>query len=332
MNSIILNDDDTTFAFSIVSILNEKFPQCFARFDQVRNNTKVTFSGPIAYVIDALGEIKYLATSIQTKLMRNEVPIAVKEYTQFTVPMPQHFSNMIRRVIIGDVPTMAIEFVHVIKHNSSMNDDVLVHRLGLIPVLADPALFSTTQECVCDAGCPWCHLEFELEFSNDTEEKKKQKYVLSDALVYKPSRPDAPVSLIPNIPLIAVDDTKPTELKLKCIATKNKPRVHAKWASTCMCVCVPVIEITLTEDLSTVSLCPRNVFDVTDNGRVVVSRTESCSLCGECKQEVKTSTKTYWVRIESNEQLSPERILMDALKIIAIKCEQYTNNALSTSV
>lgn len=39
------------------------------------------------------------------------------------------------------VPTMAIEKVFIYNNTSIVQDEVLAHRLGLIPIRADPRLF-----------------------------------------------------------------------------------------------------------------------------------------------------------------------------------------------
>jgi len=39
------------------------------------------------------------------------------------------------------VPTMAIEKVFIYNNTSIVQDEVLAHRLGLIPIKADPRLF-----------------------------------------------------------------------------------------------------------------------------------------------------------------------------------------------
>ena len=41
---------------------------------------------------------------------------------------------------------MAIEKVHIHNNTSIIQDEVLAHRLGLIPIKADPRLFEYKQE------------------------------------------------------------------------------------------------------------------------------------------------------------------------------------------
>ena len=41
---------------------------------------------------------------------------------------------------------MAIEKVHIYNNTSIIQDEVLAHRLGLIPIKADPRLFEYKQE------------------------------------------------------------------------------------------------------------------------------------------------------------------------------------------
>jgi DNA-directed RNA polymerases I and III subunit RPAC1 len=50
-------------------------------------------------------------------------------------------ANAFRRILIAEVPTMAIETVFVFNNTSVIQDEVLAHRLGLIPIEADPERF-----------------------------------------------------------------------------------------------------------------------------------------------------------------------------------------------
>ncbi|KDN36549.1 putative Rpc40-40 kd subunit of DNA-directed RNA polymerases I and III [Tilletiaria anomala UBC 951] len=47
-------------------------------------------------------------------------------------------ANAIRRVLIAEVPTVAIENVYIFKNSSIIQDEVLSHRLGLVPIKIDP--------------------------------------------------------------------------------------------------------------------------------------------------------------------------------------------------
>uniref|UniRef100_A0A3Q3WDT1 DNA-directed RNA polymerases I and III subunit RPAC1 n=1 Tax=Mola mola TaxID=94237 RepID=A0A3Q3WDT1_MOLML len=50
-------------------------------------------------------------------------------------------ANAFRRILLAEVPTMAIDKVFVYNNTSIIQDEVLAHRLGLIPIKADPRLF-----------------------------------------------------------------------------------------------------------------------------------------------------------------------------------------------
>ena len=50
-------------------------------------------------------------------------------------------ANALRRIMLAEVPTMAIEKVVLEQNTSVLADEVLCHRLGLVPIIADPELF-----------------------------------------------------------------------------------------------------------------------------------------------------------------------------------------------
>jgi len=56
------------------------------------------------------------------------------------------FANALRRIMISEVSTMAIEYVYMWNNSSIIHDEVLCHRLGLIPLNIDPRLFDKIEK------------------------------------------------------------------------------------------------------------------------------------------------------------------------------------------
>jgi len=50
-------------------------------------------------------------------------------------------ANALRRIMISEIPTMAIEKVEMWQNTSVIPDENLAHRVGLCPILVDPNLF-----------------------------------------------------------------------------------------------------------------------------------------------------------------------------------------------
>ncbi|KAK3715062.1 hypothetical protein QZH41_012126, partial [Actinostola sp. cb2023] len=55
-------------------------------------------------------------------------------------------ANAFRRILLAEVPTMAIEKVFIYNNTSIIQDEVLAHRLGLIPICADAREFVFRKE------------------------------------------------------------------------------------------------------------------------------------------------------------------------------------------
>ena len=63
-------------------------------------------------------------------------------------------ANALRRILLAEVPTMAIEEVHIQQNSSIVQDEILALRLGLTPLNLDPRLFVYTGAlCVCMCVC-----------------------------------------------------------------------------------------------------------------------------------------------------------------------------------
>jgi DNA-directed RNA polymerase I and III subunit RPAC1 len=72
--------------------------------------------------------------------------------------------NALRRIMTSEAPTMAIESVFVVNNTSVIQDEVLSHRLGLVPLKVDPRYFqykvwehdskTHASHTVCSQGAP----------------------------------------------------------------------------------------------------------------------------------------------------------------------------------
>ncbi|KAG7368646.1 DNA-directed RNA polymerase I polypeptide, rpo1-1-like protein [Nitzschia inconspicua] len=56
------------------------------------------------------------------------------------------FANALRRILLAEVPTVAIEHVYMWNNTSIIHDEVLAHRMGLIPLDVDARLFDEMEE------------------------------------------------------------------------------------------------------------------------------------------------------------------------------------------
>ncbi len=68
--------------------------------------------------------------------------------------------------MIAEVPTMAIDLVTLYDNSSSLQDEFLAHRLGLVPLrVEEGVVFEYNYDCDCEDHCDKCSVEFRLNVS-----------------------------------------------------------------------------------------------------------------------------------------------------------------------
>jgi DNA-directed RNA polymerase II subunit RPB3 len=73
-------------------------------------------------------------------------------------------ANALRRVMISEVPTMAIDLVEIEINTSVLNDEFLAHRLGLIPLTSGAVdRFKYSRDCLCSENGTLC-LHLSIQF------------------------------------------------------------------------------------------------------------------------------------------------------------------------
>lgn len=74
------------------------------------------------------------------------------------------FANTIRRLIVEEVPTLAVEDLEIKDNNSALYDEMLGLRLGLIPIKTDLKSYNLKEKCKCGGeGCAQCELKITLK-------------------------------------------------------------------------------------------------------------------------------------------------------------------------
>lgn len=72
-------------------------------------------------------------------------------------------ANALRRIIIAEVSTMAIDLVQVKENTSVLNDEFIAHRIGLVPLVSENVdQFTTHKDCPCAEFCNNCCVRYRL--------------------------------------------------------------------------------------------------------------------------------------------------------------------------
>ena len=136
--------------------------------------------------------------------------------------MDRSYANAVRRFCIAEVPSMAIDDVVILENSSVLYDEILAHRLGMIPIKTDLDRYNLPEDCDCGnpLGCHKCRVLFVL----DAKGKDKVSTVYSGDLVSE-DREVRPVS--ESIPLVKL--VQGQSVKLEAYARLGRGKEHAKW-------------------------------------------------------------------------------------------------------
>lgn len=198
-------------------------------------------------------------------------------------------ANAIRRILISEIPTIAIENCIFYQNTSVIPDEVLAHRLGLIPINVDADLFSYKSED--EEANEFNSVKFKLHII--CPNNKEFINIYSRDLKWIPqgnqgSRIIDAKSVHPDILIAKLKQGQEIEIDLIC--TKGIGKTHAKWSpvSTAYYRLIPDIKITKSNDIKNekaeklVKLCPVGVFDIEDSGYAYVKDSRKCTMCREC--------------------------------------------------
>ncbi|XP_007896446.1 DNA-directed RNA polymerases I and III subunit RPAC1 isoform X2 [Callorhinchus milii] len=266
-------------------------------------------------------------------------------------------ANSFRRILLAEVPTMAVEKAFIYNNTSIVQDEILAHRLGLIPIKADPRLFeyrSTGDE----EGTEIDTLQFQLKVkctknpkaqkdSSDPEELYINHKVYSKHMKWVPIGNQADVlgqadirPVHDDILIALLRPGQEIDVVMHCV--KGIGKDHAKFSPVATASYRLLPDITLLQpvvgDLAErlKSCFSPGVIEVNDvNGRkeatVVNSRLDTCSREIFRHDDLKTLVRLARVRdhyifsVESTGILPPTVLVSEAIKVLMTKCQRFLN-------
>lgn len=236
-------------------------------------------------------------------------------------------ANSLRRVMIAEVPSLAIEDVWVVENNSPLYDEMIAHRLGLIPLKTDLESYVLPSECGCAGeGCPQCQVAFTI---------KKEAIEGPITVFAEDLEPEDPqiIAVNPKIPIVEL--VKGQQIVLEAYAKLGIGEEHAKWqpVSTVAYKYLPLIRIDYEKCekcQACVDACPRAILSF-KNDQIQISNAMTCNFCKSCEDacevepekaiQVEWDSTKFIFTIESSGALPTETILLKSCQILKKKID-----------
>ena len=263
-------------------------------------------------------------------------------------------ANAFRRILLSEVPTMAIEKVFIYNNTSIIQDEVLAHRLGLIPIKADPRLFEYRQEGD-NEGTAGDTLEFQLKVrctkclkvtdTTDPDDLYKDHKVTTKHLKWIPIDKQAEIfkegEIRPVHDDILIAKLRPgQELDIRMHCVKGLGNDHAKFSPVATASYRLLPEITLLEPVEGVlaeklqKCFSPGVIEIEKvkgkkRARVVNARKDTCSREVLRHEDLKELVKLERIRdhfifsVESTGVLTPDVLVCEAIQVLMKKCKTF---------
>jgi DNA-directed RNA polymerase subunit D len=247
--------------------------------------------------------------------------------------------NAVRRTLLADVPKLAIEDVEFhlgpirdeatgkdYDSSTSMFDEAVSLRLGLLPIPTDLSQFRRKSECTCGgAGCPHCQVMYSVDKKGPCTVYAKDVVPLGDPTL---------AILEPDVPIVRLGARQ--ALLAYATAVVGTAREHAKWqvAQGVGMSPRPHVKIQKKEGCTeaclkrTATSCPVNILEF-GNGKLSVTDETKCIDCGACEQacehgsiRIEPDTERFFLKFETDGSLSAREALRFALKDLKRRFEE----------
>ena len=234
------------------------------------------------------------------------------------------FANALRRIMRSEIPTMAVEFVDFEENNSGMFDELVAHRIGLIPLTFDEKAYSLKSECKCGGkGCSRCEVTLVLEKQGPCTVKSGDMKSTDDSV--QPSEKDIPI----------VELLEGQRLKFEATAQLGVGIDHVKWqAANVGYQYMPIVKVGANADPKIADICPTHVFEKRD-GRVKVVAEDRCVLCMRCTEvsegvSVQSDDSVFVFDVESVSGLAAKDVISRSLDALEERAESLAESVKKT--
>jgi len=242
-------------------------------------------------------------------------------------------ANAIRRIIISEMPVMAVDEVIILKNDSPLYDEIIAHRLSMIPLTTDLNVYKLPRDCECGGyGCPLCQVSLTCEVTNTSNNPIE---IYSGNLN---SNDPQIIPVNPNIPLVKIDKNDKVIIEAYAVLGLAKDHIKYQAISNILYRFYPQIDFdnskcTNCPDKCIVSrMCPEKLYDFSNkkSPRLLEDYWKTCTLCNSCEDHcpekaIKVGWKenTYIFSIESDGVLSFDVIIKKTFEIFLSKIDEF---------
>ncbi len=229
------------------------------------------------------------------------------------------FANTLRRIMSTEVPTLAIRRVTFTKNTSALYDEILAHRLGMLPFITDLSSYVLSEKCSCKgSGCAKCQCLVTLKaegpisvYASDLKSQDpKTKPVYDKMLIIK---------------LL-----KGQELEFEAVVTLGKGEEHAKFTPGLISY-RGFPEFTINKKTQ-VKPCIKECNDLIKEKGDSLEVTDFTKwneayeqICEEHEITITNSDKDLIFTIESWGKLTPEEIFSTSLDLLDEKLDDFVS-------
>jgi len=234
-----------------------------------------------------------------------------------------YFVNSLRRIMISELPKLAVDDVVIYDNTSALFDEIIAHRLGLIPIPTDLSLLSFRDECVCKGkGCPNCTVRYTLSkegegtvYSGDLQPAEKSWAIKED-----------------KIPIVKLYGDQ--RLILEVEAVLGRGRDHAKWQAVQapgykMDLSVEYDKNKASEVKEFVNKLPKGIAEIKNNKIEIINESKLAEFEYHLNKEkidyitIKRDPNNITFKFETDGSLSAKDALTESAKLLENKYAEF---------